>query len=88
MRLQSIDVQLGPVSEQLVKLNRNIRALLQRAVEAIEVEPLRLLGEVGVGLVRETDVGEDLEVVRPRRVGEVARALRVRLVELGQEEGT
>lgn len=35
----------------------------------------------------QTNIGEDLEVVRPCRVGEVCGALGVRLVELLQEKG-
>ena len=53
--------------------------------EAVEVEALGLLGEVGVGFCGDVDVGEDLEVVGPGWVGEVGGA--VLLVEFGEEEG-
>ena len=68
--------------------NAALVRILYRINDTVKVETPRLLGKVRVCLVREADVGEDLEVVRPRGVGEVDGALRLGVVELGEEEST
>ena len=62
------------------------RRCLQRTDHAIKVEALGLGGEVWVRGNGETNVGEDLVVIGPGRVGQVDGRLGLRRVEFGEEK--
>lgn len=75
----------GVVGARMKYDDAPFRGILDGRLHTLEVQPLGLLGEIGVLLDREADIGKDLVVVGPGGVGQVDGA--VALVELGEEEG-
>lgn len=63
----------GVVSAGVEENNRSFGGVLERRGHAFEVETLGLFREVGIALNREVNIGEDLVVVRPRRVRNINR---------------
>ena len=77
----------GVVGAGMQENDATFGGLVDGGAHAVEVEPLGLGGEVGVGFYGEADVGEYLVVVGPCGGGEVDGLVGGAGVEAGEEDG-